>query len=76
MPGFPPCRDCWEDANGSSSFQVQLRSCLKFLAILKRLDFQGPGTGFCLPVEGYSGSWARLSLSFAFFTSDSLVIFL
>ena len=35
------------------------RSCLKFLAILKRLDFQGPGSGFCLPVGGYSGS--RLS---------------
>ena len=33
------------------------RSCLKFLAILKRLDFQGAGTGFCLPIGGYSGPW-------------------
>ena len=52
---------------------------LKFLEILKRLDFQGPVSGFCLPVGGCFGSWlseARLSLSFAFFTSDSLAILL
>ena len=34
-----------------------IRSCLKFLEILKRLDFQGAGSGFCLPIGGYSGSW-------------------
>ncbi len=47
-----------------------LRSCLKFLAILKRLNFQGLVSGFCLPIGGYFGSF------FAFFTSDSLAIFL
>ena len=31
------------------------RSGLKFPAILKRLDFQGPGSGFCLPIGDYSG---------------------
>ena len=35
---------------------VPLRSCLKFLTILKRLNFQGPVSGFCLPIGGYSGS--------------------
>ena len=36
---------------------ISFRSCLKFLAILKRLDFQGAGSGFCLPVGVYSESW-------------------
>ena len=36
---------------------MRFRSCLKFLTILKRLDFQGAGSGFRLPIGGYSGSW-------------------
>ena len=34
----------------------KFRSCLKFLTILKRLNFQGPVSGFCLPIGGYFGS--------------------
>ena len=43
----------------------QFRSCLKFLTILKRLKFQGPGSGFCLPIGGYFGSGLRFSRQIA-----------
>ena len=43
----------------------KVRSCLKFLAILKRLDFQGAVSGFCLPIGGYFGSFLRFSRQIA-----------
>ncbi|MBO8433285.1 MAG: hypothetical protein IAB08_08365 [Bacteroidetes bacterium] len=41
--------------------KLLFRRCLKFLAILKRLNFQGPVSGFCLPIGGYFGSCWRFS---------------
>ena len=35
---------------------------LKFLAILKRMDFQGAVSGFCLPIGGFSGLVERGSM--------------
>ena len=70
----------------SFRLSFNMRSCLKFLAILKRMDFQGAVSGFCLQRcsmiawsrRNQSKLWfpARLSLSFAFFTSDSSAILL
>ena len=48
---------------------ASLRSCLKFLAILKRLNFQEPVSGFCLPIEGYFGSFLRFSRPIAWLSS-------
>ena len=48
---------------------ASLRSCLKFLAILKRLNFQEPVSGFCLPIGGYFGSFLRFSRPIAWLSS-------
>ena len=42
-----------------------LRSCLKFLAILKRLNFQGAFSGFCLSIGGNFGSFLHFSRQIA-----------
>ena len=47
----------------------QFRSCLKFLTILKRLKFQGPVSGFCLPIGGYFGSGLPFSRQIAWLSS-------
>ena len=41
--------------------ELDVRSCLKFLAILKRLNFQGAVSGFCLPIGCYFRPIAWLS---------------
>ncbi len=43
-----------------------LRSCSKFLAILKRLDFQGAVSGFCSPIgREFQGTWVSPRVCFA-----------
>ena len=49
--------------------RLRFRSCLKFFTILKRLDFQEPGSGFCLPIGGYFGSGLRFSRQIAWLSS-------
>ena len=49
--------------------QRHLRSCLKFLAILKRLNFQGAVSGFCLPIGCYFGAFLRFSRPIAWLSS-------
>ena len=46
-----------------------VRSCLKFLAILKRLNFQGAVSGFCLPIGCYFGAFLRFSRPIAWLSS-------
>ena len=54
---------------GSALRDWGLRSCLKFLAILKRLNFQGAVSGFCLPIGGYLGACLRFSRQIAWLSS-------